>query len=203
MGNYHMDVTYEYAVNDFKSKPAAVMAANSGCDFDEEKNIIYVDYLTESYQVTYPTGEVSIVNKEGEVDLKLKVLLLHYLFGASGMPLTGNKISFKEVPGGENYIGPFNNRSLFPFIRMFGENADALKRVAEKLGGTPEKMGDLSFTIPVLPKIPVTFVLWLGDDEFPANGTVLFDSSATSYLPTEDFAVIAQFTVFKMKALLG
>lgn len=203
MANYHMDVTYEYAVKDFKSKPAAIMAANSGCEYDEKNNLIYVEYLTEGYQVTYPTGEVSYANKEGEVDLKVKVFLLHYLFGASGEPLTGKKISFKEVPGGEIYIGPFNKRALFPFIGMFGENAEAFKRVAEKLGATAEKMGDLSFSIPVLSKVPVTFVLWLGDDEFPANGTVLFDSSAISYLPTEDFAVIAQFTVFKMKALLG
>jgi hypothetical protein len=35
-------------------------------------------------------------------------------------------------------------------------------------------------------------VLWRGDDEFPPNATILFDSSVTDYLSTEDLAVLCE-----------
>jgi len=38
--------------------------------------------------------------------------------------------------------------------------------------------------------VPITFVLWRGDEEIPPSGNVLFDASIPSYLPVEDIAVV-------------
>lgn len=203
MVNYNLGVTYDIDKKKFKEKAAPLMAQNSGGTYNSDEQSIVIEYLGDKYKVTHPEGEVTFLERDGEVDLKVKVLLLHYLYAASGVPLMNRKISFKEVPGGDIYIDPFNRRTVIPFVNMFGEKAEDFKKVAEMMNGTPDTMGDVSYSIPVFPKVPVTYVLWEGDDEFPASGTVLFDASATSYLPTEDFAVIAQFAVFKMKALLA
>ncbi|MCL6560367.1 MAG: DUF3786 domain-containing protein, partial [Firmicutes bacterium] len=56
---------------------------------------------------------------------------------------------------------------------------------------------------PFFPLVPVTYVLWLGDDEFPASGTVLFDSTASTHLATEDYAFIAGMGVFELKKAAG
>lgn len=115
----------------------------------------------------------------------------HYLLTAGGQPVSGQVISFKEIPGGMIYLQPFNGRVLGGFKAIFGKNAGMLTKVGEKLGIGFAKYGDTAVTMNVLPRIPVTYVIWEGDEEFPANATVLFDATAQYYLPTEDLVVAA------------
>ena len=42
----------------------------------------------------------------------------------------------------------------------------------------------------VLPRVRVAAILHLGDDEFPAEASLLFDASVRHYLPIEDVAVL-------------
>lgn len=200
--NYNLETALAYALEKYRQRDPATIVIKSGCPFNEEAKIFIVRYYNRDYLVSYPDGEVRAVSGE-PVSLKERILFLHYLTDASGLPLSGEKISFKELPDAHIYADPFNRRALFPFISLFGSCPELLAPVAEKLGGYKDNFGDISVTIAVFPRIPVTFVLWLGDDEFPPNGTILFDRSAGTYLPAEDFAVIAQDTVFKMKALLN
>jgi len=85
------------------------------------------------------------------------------------------------------------------FRSFFGQFPEKLKIAAELLGGRISSLGDICVTIPVFPSIPLTFVLWLGDEEFPPSGNILFDASAPFYLPTEDYAVLAGLTVYELK----
>ena len=52
-------------------------------------------------------------------------------------------------------------------------------------------MGDAAIVMDVFPRLPLTYVIWEGDEEMPANGTILFDQTAQYYLPTEDLVVVA------------
>jgi hypothetical protein len=49
--------------------------------------------------------------------------------------------------------------------------------MGQRLGGTPEKFGDVSFTVRVLPKVPVRFILYAEDEEFGASLKIMFDAS--------------------------
>jgi hypothetical protein len=49
-----------------------------------------------------------------------------------------------------------------------------------------------------LPRVRLTWVLWRGDDDFPADSTVLFDSKIDDYLPTEDIAVLCQSVALRL-----
>lgn len=73
-----------------------------------------------------------------------------------------------------------------------------LVETAKALGGVETKYGDLSVTIPALPKIPITYIIWKGDDELPASSMLLFDASASHYLPTEDIAVLGELTTARL-----
>jgi hypothetical protein len=56
----------------------------------------------------------------------------------------------------------------------------------------------MSFTLPVLPYVPLTFVIWQGDDEIPPNGNILFDETAIEWFNAEDLVVIASLPVYKL-----
>jgi len=63
--------------------------------------------------------------------------------------------------------------------------------------------GDVGVRVPFLPKVSISFVLWKGDDEFPPNGKILFDSTITSYLSTEGIVIASEmlFNELKKRAL--
>jgi hypothetical protein len=165
------------------------IAARSWTHFDPEKSVFSVKYLNENYTVSYPSGEVNFADKAEVVPLPAKIVILHYLLTADETTLTGEMVSFKEIPGGMIYLAPFEGRVLGAFKAIFGKNAALLPLAGEKVGARANKYGDGAVTLDVLPKLPVTYVIWEGDEEVKANGTVLFDSSAQNFLPTEDLVV--------------
>ena len=44
----------------------------------------------------------------------------------------------------------------------------------------------------------MTIVIWGGDDELPPEGSILFDESIASYLPSEDIAVLSGMMVYRL-----
>lgn len=192
---YNFDETANLARSIFAGKPPLEMAANSGCLYDLHKQRFTVPFLGQKYGVTYPEGQVTLSHDQSEAPLITTILLLHYLSHATGATLLKSWISYKDLPGGSLYLEPFKNRAVVPFIKKFGGRPDDFALAAKKLGGEKTEHGDLSYIIPALPRVPLLYILWRGDEEFPPNGTILFDDCANAYLHTEDYAILAGMTV--------
>lgn len=197
--NMNYEVTLKEAQERFSKKDLASIAELSGAVLNPD-GALELCFLGQVYRVT-PDGKVSLANDTQEVGLTAKILLLHYLAQAQGIPVRDKLISFKELPGGTIYIEPFTNRAIRPLVSLFGENPSELLTTGKKLGGEPAALGDISITVRALPNVPVTLVLWAGDDEFPPSGNILFDISAPHFLPTEDYAVLASLLVYELKSL--
>ncbi|WP_066635520.1 DUF3786 domain-containing protein [Desulfolucanica intricata] len=187
----------------FNKGVAEEMAFKAGVSYDAHSKKILVPFLGQNYLVSYPEGEVYNSNSDKDIPIEVKILILHYLSGASGVPLANRLISFKELPDGFIYVVPFTNRAIRPLVGVFGNNPEKMIAAGEKLGGKKVNLGDVGITIPVFPRVPITFVLWLADDEFPANGNVLFDATAAKYLATEDYAYLPAIVIGEMKKLAG
>ena len=67
-----------------------------------------------------------------------------------------------------------------------GENV--AKTVREAL---PAMASDAGYELLAFSCIPVRFLFWDGDDEFPAQANILFDKSATDYIHVESLVSIA------------
>ena len=59
-------------------------------------------------------------------------------------------------------------------------------------------LGDVGVKIQAFPFVPLALVLWRGDAEFPAEGSILFDASVSKYLPVEDTVILAETAVWKL-----
>lgn len=198
----NLDVTYDYAVKKLSMKEPAEVARNSGVPFDEQAKTFIVAYLGDEYTVSYPDGAVSLREKTGDVNISIKILILHYLTTANGAPLQNKWISFKELPDGAIYIDPFTRRTINPMVKIFADKQEVFFELAQTMGAEKQTLGDTSLTINVFPRVPVTYVLYSADEEFSASGNVLFDGSAANYLPTEDYAIAASFAIYKLAGLL-
>ncbi len=178
-------------------------ARRAAVGYDPESGVFRVPFLGKEYLVSFPGGEVSPGGGEGDVPLASRVCILHYLTHASDVGLAGRYLTFKELPSGSIYVGPFNNRAVRPLVSIFGPRPRKLLEAGEKLGGRRVEVGDWAVTVNVFPKIPITFVIWEGDDEFPPSGNILYDASAPFHLETEDYALLPGLAVFEMKKLAG
>ena len=159
---------------------------------------IAIEYLNQSYWVTMPNIEVLLTDSQEEVSVRDRVLILHYLLSAKGTPITNKLIAFKELPGGGNYFRTFSKRAIEPLVEHFGEQPHVLIDTAGKLGGHTVAYGDVAVTINAFSRVPVTIVLWQGDEEFPAQGDILFDAAISDYISTYDVTVLCESIIWKL-----
>ena len=127
-----------------------------------------------------------------------KILWLHYLAANGSQNISGRLIAYREAAPALFYEPNFYKRAVNPLVKCFGKNPEALVEIGESTGGRRESLGDASITIDVLPYLPVTFVIWKGDDEFPPDGIILFDQTAVTWMSPEDLAVLASSAVYEL-----
>jgi len=132
------------------------------------------------------------------VTLAARIVLLHYILTASGRPLGEDKIPYGDIPGCRPYQPVFERRVVRPLVSAFGFDRDAFGAAGEALGATKESFGDASFTAHALPMVPLTFILWEGDQEFPPSIKILFDPSVDAYLPLEDITVVSKLAAVRI-----
>ena len=120
-----------------------------------------------------------------------RILKLHYLIAEGTRPPCGQWIAYREVPDGLFYASKFMARAIRPLVKCFGGQPQTLLKAGAALGGVTADAGDAAVTLSILPHLPVTYMVWAGDDELPAEGNVLFDRTAIGWLPAEDLAVLA------------
>ena len=156
---------------------------------DGEEVIIH--FFSEPYHIRFPQVEFYSPSKMA-VSLVTRTILLHYLITSDGSPLSGKWVGYKDIPGGLLYASVFGRRVTDPLVKKFGRSAKSFMDVGTKLGGKPGGVGDASLVFQVLPRIPLQYVLWEGDDEFPPNVQLLFDASVDHYLTLEDIVVLGQ-----------
>lgn len=193
---------YKMACEELTKRSPAQICLNAAVSFCTDEDIFLVKYLGRDYQISLQTGDVSGVGSGVEVSASVKVLLLHYLLNASNRPLSGNMISFRDLKNGAAIYYPnFYKRAVIPLIRTFGDCAEDIYKASAELNGVKEKYGHASVTVNVLPMVPVTFVLWEGEDDIPASGTILFDDSIEYFLPAEDIVCAGSFGVYELMRL--
>ncbi len=188
----------EIACNRLKSVDLPKQAENGGFSFTPEEGI-EITFFGKSYHIDPESCEFNSAD-ESVISLVTKGVILHYILEADGFPLAKKFVTYGEIPGGMTYAGVFRRRVILPFLSAFGEDLEGFKKSAEQLNGTPALLGDAAFTFQIFPKVPVTVVLWEGDEEFPASGKMLFDASIDHYLPLEDVVVMGEMIISRLKA---
>jgi len=133
-----------------------------------------------------------------EIEASVYCILSGYA-DANDVPETHQLISFAQLPGGRAYYNAFQRRAVQQIERVFGSNTQTFYKAAELLDATMLDYGDFSVKIYALPLVPVHVVLWSTDSEFPPSANILFDSSVSQYLSTEQTAMLGELTSTRLK----
>lgn len=191
--NYRL--CYENLCKEFVKYDPEEVARRSGAHYDSEKKQFTLTYFNKEYLISYPQGSIVLKDdKEKDIStdengmLSHKMKILSYLYRATNSGLTNKWIPLRELEGvGHAYQG-FAKIGIDRLVEFFGHRGELFLEAGLKLGGKKVDVGDVGIEIKVLPNVPMVFGLWLADDEFPADATILYDCSAVKELHVEDLA---------------
>jgi hypothetical protein len=183
-------------------KDLAKQCRDSGARYLPDEHSVILKYLDRDYKIRLPEGEVMFFASAEAVPARDKILILHYFLRSKGTPLSGRLVTYKELQEGINYYPTFFKRAIEPIINNFKDVPEKLPEVAAGLGGRKTDYGDIAVSIRAFPNVPLTFVLWGGDKEFPPEGNILFDSTIADYLPTEDVTILCESLAWKLVSIL-
>lgn len=173
----------------------------SGAQYQQAgvKKMAVIRYLNQPFAISIPDGDITPADGSAEqLTPRDRLIILHYFLTAKGTPPGGKLITFRELPEGNVYQPTFAKRTIQPLIANFGKEPHNLLLFSQPMGGYKADYGDTAITINAFPRLPLTFVVWQGDDEFPAQGNVLFDENISDYLPTEDITVLCEIITWKL-----
>lgn len=170
--------------------------------FDAEGYCYHIPVLAEVYGV-FPEEETIVELTRGvplaeHYQVEFTLFLLHYLLDATDRPLAGQRVSEKELPGGEMFFRGPHTLHTQGIQQKFGTNPQGLIVAGLKLHGRKVEQGDASVELLPAPKIPVTYVLWAADEEFPASVSILFDPTIQHFLPLDIIYGMCIFTAHRL-----
>jgi len=198
----NLNETLKKAVSNLAELEPKLVCLKSGVIYNREQDSYLLSFLNRRYLVHHRSGEVRGLSAEKEAPLQLRILLLHYLACADGTPLSGEWITFKELPESQVYIEMFQKRTLHPFLQYFGDNDRLFRKIAASLEAIPASLGNYSLQFRPFPKVPIIFVSWNDERDSVPSNKILFDSSAPHYLSTEDYALLPGLIIQEMAALV-
>jgi hypothetical protein len=123
------------------------------------------------------------------------MLVLGYLAQARGGPPARRLIHPAQLPGGEIFERGTHVLPLDRVARRFGDRAGEFLRRARELQGTALEYGDMSAELWPFPRLPITVIVWSGDDEFPPRASLLLHAHCGNCLPTDIIWSAASLTV--------
>jgi hypothetical protein len=133
-----------------------------------------------------------------EIEASVYCILSGYA-NANAVPETNQLVSFAQLPGGNAYYNAFKKRAVQQIERLLGSSPQTLYKAAELFDAKKLDFGDCSVKIYALPLVPVCVILWGTSSEFPPSANILFDSSVSNYLSTEQAAMLGDLTSLRLR----
>ncbi len=123
---------------------------------------------------------------------------LWYLIKAEDIPLSGNLIRPDNLKGGHLFTKGTHVLPLKGLAEKYNDDIEGFFQRGEALNGEKVRYGDAAIKLFPLPRVPVTIIVWRGDDEFPPRADLLLDSTCELQVPVDILWSIAMMSVLIM-----
>ena len=162
-------------------------------------------HYRERFAVDAATGAIRSLDRPGPLSTTVR-LNIYTLFGYAS-PLAHFRdrwVTFPQLRNTSVFDAAFRNGILRPLASTFAGRAGDLRRALEGLDRAPiSTSADVGYQVAAFDCIPVRFLFWDGDEEFPAQANLLFDESATDFIHGESVVTIASYGLSRLSELAG
>ena len=159
----------------------------------QEAGTFTLQILNETKTITLPDFA-----DEGWQD-RWRILFARYLLEGKKVLPSERFVSYSELPWGEVYQEKFRQRCILRMAGTFGNRIEAFRELAQKLGAVPTEGSGCRYEFTFLPDLKLQFILWEGDEEFPASAQILFTDNFQEAFSAEDRVVICEYILGKMR----
>lgn len=192
----------EYYLEAFEKADPYKISRRLGIPFDAQNNEFTFGFLGRTYTVRHPDLRVCPVDSEDNLfdrNPKARILLLRYLLYSSVYYPDGEFKSYREFPSGELYYDVFRGRCIRRLTGTYAARLSDFENSAVHLGGILISDGDAACELELFDGLHIRFLLWEGDEEFPASSQILFSSNFPSAFSAYDMTEIVEIILGAMK----
>lgn len=159
--------------------------------FDEEK--IKLIYFGLPYSIDRKIGIIrNEANLYEEPDFNTQMAIYHLFFYSKEKPVNcGEWVPFRDVKGAGVFDAAYQRTVLTPFAQAFDGKLELLEKTGIEMGFEKMQYGDVSFLVHAFECIPLIYIFWDGDDEYPASANILFDKNITDFTHAETVVLLA------------
>jgi len=194
----NLAVAIKLAQEKLRQLSLAEIASTTGAEYLEKEKLIRLTYFNKKVDIIVPDFTMKYSDGRDIMEWE-QVLVLHYLLTDLADKPVGELMAFIEIPDGHFYNDTFLRRSRNPIVDTFGDEPEKLLEAGKLLGAKQVEHGDIAIDVDAFPNIPLTVLIWKGDEEFPPDGNVLFRSDISRRLAIEDIVVVANLLAIKLK----
>jgi hypothetical protein len=193
----------EKAWQTLKGLDPAEVCKNASVLYDEK----YGNYVVKSFCTDfYVSPEKKIIKStdatEEAVIKRHGYFFIHsclwYLVHAKDIPFAGRLLNPVNIKGGEIFFRGSHVLPLDNLAKRYGDDKEGFIKRGKELCGEVLNFGDASIKLFPMPRMPVTIILWLADDEFQPRTDLLLDSTCEIQLPLDIIWSMAMLSVLVM-----
>lgn len=174
-------------------------------DLEADENSLYLVYFSRKLQINRRDGRISDVRQpERRLGFDTVITIYNMFHYAIEHPIeSGHLVPFREVKRVYPFEVAYRRTILKQLSNTFSGHVQELAKACEALGGIKMAQGDAGYILPVFPFLHIAVLFWDGDEEFEAQGNMLFDSNITDFFHEENVVCIAADVIYYLTVEAG
>lgn len=176
--------------------------ASARCGVPFENGRFALTLLDTRYQLAWPQYAITADTPDAFAlkSLPAQTFLLRFLLEGRKAARSTQYKTFREMPWGELYIGPYTGRVLTRAAFTFGTRVQKFSDACQALHGGKLPHGDAGYELELLPGYRMQIMVYAGDEEFPPSAQVLYSDNFETGFAAEDRVVAGDLLISALKA---
>lgn len=167
---------------------------------------LFIRFLGEDYRIDRKAGRVErcLCDGAGYVQAGFDESMTIFDVLCCSKPncrLNGEYATVTNLPGIANISAPGAGIYANDTARIFANRCDRLRQACERLHGTPQQVGDVSYQLPLFDFMPVILQFWDADDEFDATLKIMWDKNTLDFMHFETTFYAANHLLRRLREL--
>ena len=173
-------------------------------ELKDENGFLAITHFGRKFGISKKDGSIHSLDGQSEPDTTEQLNIYTLLgYAKEGAFFMDKWVPFAELRNARPFAPAYKIGETDVFSATFSGRVKELRHALVSLGGKELPQGDVGYEIKAFECMPMRFYFWDADEEFEAQGNILFDYSATDFNHIESAVSIADVGIKRLAELAG